>query len=179
MPEAAWSTFLRSAASSRSLSQVGSVAFPKHLPRLIGGRGKGIYNAAKAALIQGSETWRHELAPLGVRTITLVSGGIATNFMARLSEGAKLPETSHYLAVKDVVEHVPSENPYGVKPEAFANDLVKLVEKGSTGKIWLGGGVAVARPALWLLPQKAVDGMVENMRPFSKRLAKEYKRQDP
>jgi 1-acylglycerone phosphate reductase len=39
------------------------------------------YNATKAALIVAGEGWRLELAPLGVRVITLITGGVATNFL--------------------------------------------------------------------------------------------------
>jgi 1-acylglycerone phosphate reductase len=62
----------------------------------------GIYNASKAALIAASEGWRLELAPLGVRVITLITGGIATNFLTNL-QTVELPEDSYYICVKDVI----------------------------------------------------------------------------
>lgn len=110
-----------------------------------------MYNASKAALITGSETWRLELAPLGVRTITLMTGGIATNFMANLQTLA-LPESSFYTSIKDLIQDKPEQNPYGIKPEVFARQLLQKVESGATGKVWLGGGVGIVRACLWLLP---------------------------
>jgi 1-acylglycerone phosphate reductase len=114
-----------------------------------------MYNASKAALISGSETWRLELAPLEVRVITLVTGGIATNFMTNL-QTLTMPESSYYQPIRDVIEVGFEENPYGMKPEVFAKQVLQKVERGATGKIWIGGGVGMIRPALWLMPQSIV-----------------------
>lgn len=103
-------------------------------------------------MITAGEGWRLELAPLGVRVITLVTGGIATSFLKNL-EPVKLPEDSYYTSIKDMIEEQPEHVPMGMKPEAFALDVLRHVEKGSTGKIWIGGGAAIMRPAAWLSPQ--------------------------
>lgn len=92
------------------------------------------------------------MAPLGVRVITLVTGGIATKFFVNL-QTLTFPENSYYNCVKDIIEDNPEENPYGVKPEVFAQDVLNRVEKGATGKQWVGGGASIGRFALWLLPQ--------------------------
>ena len=115
----------------------------------------GIYNATKAALILAGEAWRLEMAPLGVRVITLIAGGIATNFLANL-QTLTLPENSYYLCVKDIIEEQPERIPFGIKPEAFAHDVLRQVEKGTTGKFWVGGGTCIARIGLWLFPQCAL-----------------------
>ncbi|EHK20602.1 uncharacterized protein TRIVIDRAFT_192808 [Trichoderma virens Gv29-8] len=114
-----------------------------------------IYNATKAALIQAGETWRLEMAPLGVRVISLITGGIATKFFINL-QILTFPENSYYHSVKDIIEEIPEENPYGMKPELFAQDVLNQVEKGTTGKHWVGGGASLVRWALWLLPQGAI-----------------------
>jgi hypothetical protein len=95
------------------------------------------------------------MAPLGVRVITLITGGIATNFFANLQTLA-FPEQSYYLSVKDIIEDKPEQNPYGVAPPVFAQEVLHLVVKGATGKHWVGGGVRITRTALWLLPQSFV-----------------------
>ena len=95
------------------------------------------------------------MAPLGVRVITLVTGGVATSFLANLKTLA-FPESSYYLGIKDIIEEQPEEVPFAVKPEAFAHDVLLQVEKGATGKLWAGGAVSMARSALWLLPQWAL-----------------------
>lgn len=111
-----------------------------------------IYQASKAALITAGEGWRLELAPLGVRVITLVTGGIATKFLKNL-EPVSLPGDSYYISIKDMIEEEPEHVPMGMEPNKFALDVLRHVEKGSAGKVWIGGGAAIMRPAAWLSPQ--------------------------
>ncbi|KAJ4854405.1 short chain dehydrogenase domain-containing protein [Trichoderma breve] len=136
-----------------------------------------IYNATKAALNQAGETWRLEMAPLGVRVITLVTGGIATKFFVNL-QTLTFPENSYYNCVKDVIEDHTEENPYGVKPEVFAQDVLNRVEKGATGKQWVGGGASIGRFALWLLPQGVIDMLILSQKQWSKKLAQEHLKTD-
>ena len=112
----------------------------------------GVYAAAKAALTQASETWRLELAPLGVRVIVLITGGIATKFLNNMPN-VELPEDSYYLCIKDVIAKEEEGVPFGVKPEVFAQDVLRYVENGTKGKIWIGGASTLARLAVWLFPQ--------------------------
>jgi 1-acylglycerone phosphate reductase len=114
-----------------------------------------IYQASKAALIAASEGWRLEMAPLGVRVITLVTGGVATNFLANL-ESITLPEDSYYRSIKAMIEEQPDRVPLGMEPEAFAMDVLRRVENGSSGKFWVGGGSIIARWAAWIFPQSAL-----------------------
>lgn len=111
-----------------------------------------IYQASKAALITAGEGWRLELAPLGVRVITLVTGGISTKFLKNL-EPVQLSEDSYYICIKDMIEDEPDNVPMGMEPKKFALDVLRHVEKGSAGKVWIGGGAAIMRPAAWLSPQ--------------------------
>jgi 1-acylglycerone phosphate reductase len=109
------------------------------------------YQASKAALIAASEGWRLELAPLGVRVITLVTGGVATNFLANL-EPVTLPEDSYYMCVQDMINEHPEKVPLGMDPEVFALAVLSRVEKGASGKFWVGGGSIIARFAVWVSP---------------------------
>ncbi|KAK5996383.1 Short-chain dehydrogenase cctT [Cladobotryum mycophilum] len=132
-----------------------------------------MYNASKAALIQAGETWRLEMAPLGVRVITLVTGGVATNFFANV-QTLVFPENSYYQSIKDIIQDNPEQNPYGMKPEDFALDVFRQVEKGTTGKHWVGGGAGIARSALWLLPQGIIDRIILRQKPFTDKLAEQH-----
>ncbi|KAF2028047.1 NAD(P)-binding protein [Setomelanomma holmii] len=116
-----------------------------------------LYQASKAALTIAGEGWRLELAPLGVRVITLVTGGIATKFVDN-TQPVNLPEDSYYASIKDVIEHQPEHIPFGMKPEVFASDILRRVERGNTGKAWVGGGSVIARIAFWVFPQWALVG---------------------
>jgi NAD(P)-dependent dehydrogenase (short-subunit alcohol dehydrogenase family) len=112
----------------------------------------GIYNGTKAALIQAGEGWRLELAPLGVRVITLITGGVATNFLKNLPS-ADLPSNSYYLGITEIIRRQPEKIPMSISPEAYSVSVVRQVEKGMTGKYWIGGGSTLARWCLWLFPQ--------------------------
>ena len=114
-----------------------------------------MYAASKAALVVGSEVWRLELAPLGVRTITIMAGGIDTNFLANLPN-LPLLDTSQYHSIKDIVQTQRETVPYGVAPDVFAAQVLQKVEQGATGKVWLGGATLPARIALWLLPSSFI-----------------------
>lgn len=113
------------------------------------------YNASKAALITAGEGWRLELAPLGVRVITLITGGISTKFLTKL-EAVVLPEDSYYMSIKELIGEHPEKVPLGMDPKYFALDIVGRVERGCKGKQWVGGGSYLAYIAVLLLPQWAL-----------------------
>ncbi|OJJ46544.1 hypothetical protein ASPZODRAFT_66106 [Penicilliopsis zonata CBS 506.65] len=112
----------------------------------------GIYQATKAALIQAGEVLRLEMAPLGVRVMTLLTGGVDTNFLGNLPP-VVLPENSYYTGIKDIIEHQPDRVPFAITPAKYAKDVVCQVENGTTGKYWIGGAASMARFSLWALPQ--------------------------
>lgn len=113
-----------------------------------------MYNGSKAALATASETWRRELHPLGVRTITLITLAVKTNFFAE-DHRAKIPETSHYFAIRDFI-HGLTDGRFqanGISPRECATKVVREVEKGTVGTVWVGADAFVARLAWWLSPQ--------------------------
>lgn len=111
-----------------------------------------IYQASKAALTRFSEVLRLELAPLGVRVITLVTGGVATKFVANL-QASELPQGSYYMPVKDVIAEKSKEIPYAMAPEVYAEEVLRNVERGATGMVWVGGAAGWVRLAFWFAPQ--------------------------
>jgi 1-acylglycerone phosphate reductase len=143
----------------------------------VGGRAPvpflGFYQATKAAVIHAGEVWRLEMAPLGVRVITLVTGGIATKFIDNQPR-VPLPPDSYYKCVRDVIEARPAQVPLGMDPDKFAQSVVRHVERGTTGKVWIGGGASVLRLLLWLLPQSLVDFVALKFKPFAKPLAEHH-----
>ena len=112
-----------------------------------------IYNSSKAAAILGSETWRLELAPLGVRTLTLVTAGVKSNVFSNMNHPL-LPETSYYYGIRDYFneQFEGKMQDGGITARDFGFKVVKQVDKGTTGKFWVGGGAAGARYGSWLLP---------------------------
>jgi 1-acylglycerone phosphate reductase len=115
----------------------------------------GIYNASKAALIQAGGVWRLEMAPLGVRVLTLITGGVQTKFLSNATS-LELPEDSYYRGIKDIILDQSDHVQYGVSLEVYAREVVQQIDKGTTGKCWIGGGAGIARLALGLFPQRAL-----------------------
>lgn len=114
----------------------------------------GIYNSSKAAFAAASETWRHELQPLGVRTITLITTGVKTNGFSEY-RGIKLPENSRYHGVQDLMRVVGDGQlqANAMDSREYATKVVHAVEKGAVGQVWAGKDALFARLGWWLSPQ--------------------------
>ncbi|KAK9319296.1 short-chain dehydrogenase [Lipomyces orientalis] len=132
-----------------------------------------MYNSSKAALAMASETWRHELQPLGVRTITLVTCAVKTNFFNDY-HGAELPETSNYTEIRDFIRNLTDGRlqANAISSRHYAVKVVREVEKGTVGTVWAGTDAFFIRLALWLSPQSVIDRIVESVVPFSSEMAK-------
>ncbi|KAJ9603913.1 hypothetical protein H2200_011435 [Cladophialophora chaetospira] len=130
-----------------------------------------VYNSSKAAAILGSETWRLELAPLGVRTLTLVTTGVKSNSFANL-ELPKIPEGSYYRGLQGYIEEQSDGRlqANGITGKQFGDRVVREVERGTTGKFWVGGGAASARYGVKLLPGWLMDMLLASLFPYAKLL---------
>ncbi|PVH79546.1 short-chain dehydrogenase/reductase [Cadophora sp. DSE1049] len=132
---------------------------------------QSIYSASKAALINGSEIWRLELALLGVRTLTVMTGSVRSNVFKNMS-GEMVPETSYYATIaKDI--HDLSDGrlgEYAISAEAWAKKVVDAVEKGTTGKVWFGGAASAMGWMAWLLPGWVMDKFMTSVIPWAKKI---------
>jgi 1-acylglycerone phosphate reductase len=157
-----------------------------------------MYGSSKAALIQGmlaagsldlvvpftltlkftaGEAWRHELAPLGVRVLTLVTGGVATKFLENL-QPLVLPPGSYYAGIKDIIEKQEENISFGQEPAIFAKGIVRRVERGETGKAWVGGGAVLIRWVYWFawwMPW-IQDWVLVGFKPFQEELEVAHER---
>ncbi|KAL5315669.1 hypothetical protein ACEPPN_016539 [Leptodophora sp. 'Broadleaf-Isolate-01'] len=115
---------------------------------------ESVYNASKAALIVGSETWRLELALLGVRTLTVVTGSVRSQVFKNMKP-ANVPESSYYANVgKDIYDLGDGRlAEHAISAEAWAMKVVAAVEKGRAGKVWFGGAASVINWSIWLFPE--------------------------
>ncbi|KAI0382529.1 short-chain dehydrogenase/reductase [Hypomontagnella monticulosa] len=97
------------------------------------------YNGSKAALAVASETWRHELKPLGVRTITLITCAVKTGSFHR-HEQPKLPESSYYSDIRDFFNSINDGRLQdgAISPRQYATKVVREIEWGSVGQVWVG-----------------------------------------
>ncbi|OIW23334.1 short-chain dehydrogenase/reductase [Coniochaeta ligniaria NRRL 30616] len=134
-----------------------------------------IYNASKAALATASETWRHELQPLGVRTITLITTGVNTgSFRKPDRKPIRVPESSRYYAARDFIVGVGDGRMQdgAIPAERYAAAVVREVEGGGYGTVWAGTQAWMARVAFGLTPKWAFDMLIESIVPFGKAMAK-------
>ncbi|TVY93909.1 Short-chain dehydrogenase [Lachnellula willkommii] len=132
-----------------------------------------IYNGSKAALAIASETWRQELQPLGVRTITLVTCAVKTNFFAEYHP-AELPDTSQYSNIRDFIRNLTDGRMQGnaISSREYAIRVVREVEKGTVGTVWAGTDAFMARLGWWLSPRSVFDMIVQSIIPVSKEMAR-------
>ncbi|KAI7763477.1 hypothetical protein LZL87_010542 [Fusarium oxysporum] len=123
------------------------------------------YNATKAAVASYSDTLRLELAPLGIKVITLYMGVVSTHIT---SHDKKLlsPDSIFIDAEAGLRERSRLHMKDGTKPEEFARLVVKDVLKNKTALskgeyIWQGANAY----AVWLLNaigwRKIFDGISE------------------
>ncbi|KAE9366375.1 short-chain dehydrogenase/reductase [Stipitochalara longipes BDJ] len=137
---------------------------------------QSLYCASKAALIAAGETWRLELAPLGVRTLTLMTSGVKSSFFVNFKP-TPVPESSYYYGIRDFIMGLGDgrlqDDAMGA--EEWAGMVVTAVEKGKTGKYWPGRTSWSANLMLRLLPQGFIDMILERMFPVSGRVAEDLK----
>ncbi|KAH9217774.1 short-chain dehydrogenase/reductase [Leptodontidium sp. 2 PMI_412] len=131
------------------------------------------YNASKAALTTAGETWRLELQPLGVRTITLVTMGVKSNSDSK-PDHIDVPEASYYFPIRSLVHGVLDGHlkAGGITTREYATQVVRAVEKGSTGMVWAGGNASLVSWAWFLSPQFVKDMIVQNLVPVGAEMAK-------
>ncbi|KAF2730506.1 NAD(P)-binding protein [Polyplosphaeria fusca] len=95
------------------------------------------YCASKAALHAYSNTLRVELAPLGVRVVNIITGGVKSN-LARVPRS--LPENSYYLPLEDEYQkRLVHAQTLGSDTRAYARRCVRaVVARDGWAGGWLG-----------------------------------------
>ncbi|KIA75669.1 oxidoreductase [Aspergillus ustus] len=100
-----------------------------------------LYAASKPALITMSETLRLELAPFGMRVVTIVTGAVESNIMSSRNQFA-LPNDSMYRAITDI------------DAEKVVSDVTT---NGTNGTIWRGSMASTVRWLMMKMPAFIVD----------------------
>lgn len=94
----------------------------------------GVYNASKAALHAYSNTLRVEMEPLGVKVITIVTGGVQSR-IARI--GRVLPPGSLYSVLEEQYKRRLSHSQDGaMSNEDYARSVVRQVLPGAGPWPW-------------------------------------------
>ena len=131
--------------SKGTIVQIGSLA--GFVPYVFG----SAYNASKAALHSYSDALRVELAPFGVRVVTVVTGGVISN-IGRTTR--TLPEDSIYLPLAQEYHDRQSHSQVlGMGNEDYAKSVAEKVLAGRKDIVWEGGKSWIAWFAHWYLPK--------------------------
>ncbi|KAL1726705.1 hypothetical protein EV714DRAFT_276322 [Schizophyllum commune] len=112
-----------------------SIASIVHLPY------NGAYGASKAAINALADTLRVELAPFGVKVVSLVTGMVVSNLAPRLNMDEVFPEGSIYKPVEHGFRDVFARGTKGSTPtDVYAKAVVdEAVKKSPAPWFWTGG----------------------------------------
>jgi 1-acylglycerone phosphate reductase len=121
---------------------------------MIVGNYQGIYNASKAADNVFSETLRLELSPLGIKVVTVITGGVASNIMTN-GPKTQLPSSSKYASMEKQLMEMGEGNDgiSRMSSQDYAERVVSDVLKGATGLIWRGNNASMTRYAAAFMPR--------------------------
>ncbi|KAK7921484.1 short-chain dehydrogenase/reductase [Apiospora marii] len=132
-----------------------------------------MYNSSKAAMIMASDIWRRELEPLGVRTVTLVTTSVKTAGFDNV-QMPRIPEESYYYVIRD--------NLYGLAdgrlqegapdPLTYGLEVVKAIDAGRTGEVWVGKDASMNRWSFKLLPKSVFESVMDGFLKVSGELNK-------
>ncbi|KAK0734759.1 hypothetical protein B0T26DRAFT_809063 [Lasiosphaeria miniovina] len=127
-------------------------------PLLIKARGTVANNSSIAQGLPMAWTGDAELAPLGVRVVTVMVGSVATPMFTRPGGRMQLPEASHYRGFEE----------YAHRMRLLHLDASMPVAPGTIrGPIWLGTYALLVRFATWAMPQWWVDQTANNDRAWT------------
>jgi NAD(P)-dependent dehydrogenase (short-subunit alcohol dehydrogenase family) len=125
----------------------------------------GVYCASKAALHALSDAMRMELAPFGVRVVTVQPGGIASKFGATGESKLRLPADSIYAPIaKFVLGRAKLSQRDATPVDEFARDVVAHLLRPGAGSICRTGAQSTRLPLLkrWL-PTRVLDEKLKKL----------------
>ena len=125
----------------------------------------GVYCASKAALHALSDAMRMELAPLGVRVVTIQPGGIASKFGATGEAQVKLPQGSLYAPIARFVLGRAKASQRGATPvDDFAREVADHLLLADPPAVCRTGAQSTRLPLLkrWL-PTRVLDRKMQKL----------------
>ncbi|KAI9789486.1 MAG: hypothetical protein M1816_006028 [Peltula sp. TS41687] len=105
------------------------------------------YNASKAALHHYGNTLRVEMAPLGVKVITIISGNIGTNILKTdANANRKLPEGSYYSSLASEFQAHVQRVPDTTHRDVYARGVVaQCLRSNPPAWYWIGKTTGIVR----------------------------------
>lgn len=125
----------------------------------------GAYSSSKAAVHALSDALRMELAPFGIRVVTVQPGGVRSAFGQHAEAAIRLPEDSVYLPAAGGIRARAQAGQKGATPvEEFVVPVVDRLLRDAPPAIIRGGKNSVRLPLLKkLLPLAGFDRLVSKV----------------
>ena len=125
----------------------------------------GAYSSSKAALHSLSDGLRMELAPFGIRVVTIQPGGVRSAFGNHAEEAIRLPEDSLYRPVEAGILARAQAGQQGATPvQEFVEPVVDALLRPLPPAVIRGGKNSIRLPLLKkLLPLQTFDRMVSKV----------------
>ena len=125
----------------------------------------GAYCASKAALHALSDAMRMELAPLGVRVVTVQPGGIASKFADNAEHEIQFPDGSPYTPIAKFIQGRAKLSQVGATPaDEFAASVASHLLDVRAGPIYRAGSQSVRLPLFkLLLPTRILDAKMQKL----------------
>jgi len=125
----------------------------------------GAYCASKAALHSLTDALRMELAPLGIRVVSVQPGGVRSSFGDHAGAAIRLPQDSLYRAVERGIRARAQAGQRGATPtEKFVVPVVDALLRDTPPRVVRGGRNSVRLPLLrHFLPQSVFDARLVKM----------------
>ncbi|KPK06113.1 MAG: hypothetical protein AMJ64_09955 [Betaproteobacteria bacterium SG8_39] len=122
----------------------------------------GAYCASKAALHALTDALRMELAPFGIRVVSVQPGGVRSAFGDSAEAALRLPADSVYRAIEHGIRARAQAGQRGATPaEAFVVPLAEALLRRRPPRVIRGGKNSLRLPLLQrVLPQSAFDAML-------------------
>ncbi len=120
-------------AAKGTLVTIGSINAVLNVPWM------SVYSASKSAVTMLAETLRLELAPFGVKVLTVVTGAIESKIMENGPQ-LKLPESSLYTKIEGIISDrvTGKEEIQRMTASDYAERVVQDILSGADGKVWRG-----------------------------------------
>ncbi|KAL9612349.1 MAG: hypothetical protein Q9167_003036 [Letrouitia subvulpina] len=129
-------------------------------PLVIASKGS-IVNISSAAVNVISHCLRLELAPFGVKVMTVISGAVSTNVF-KSGKDFKLPAGSYYADIENRIA-ARARGESGIEQMdsmTYAEKVVADILAGANGQTWRGAYASVIRFITSYLPSPILDAMI-------------------
>ncbi|KAI0976273.1 putative short-chain dehydrogenases/reductase [Xylaria arbuscula] len=124
---------------------------------------QGAYSSSRAATTSISEALRVEMAPLGVRVVTVILGGVATTGNDPALKGQlELPANSYYQKIRDIINRTYRAEIFPKKHnvDVAANNIINDLLKGGSIFIRRGEGSSLSWISNAFLPHGLFTSMI-------------------